>query len=194
MNVDSSREANAYAIQNLEAQIQHPGNETIHPKRLRSSLLDVSIYLPPETLGYISWWNVVAGVSPLAGPPGAHSTSFSCVVIALMWQHRPLPYGLLGDIAPWMRCTSPLLGRHSTIPQPRRRKLGPRNRGRQRCTPRSQFLEKNPSSSRQRLPQNTREDPRPLVHTPTIFFPLSDPIPRVNGRGAMEHRTSRGYA
>ena len=64
MNVDSSREVNARAIQNLETQIQHPGKETIRLKRLRNSLLNVSIYLPPETLGYIFWWNVVSGVSP----------------------------------------------------------------------------------------------------------------------------------
>ncbi|KAF9779808.1 hypothetical protein BJ322DRAFT_343667 [Thelephora terrestris] len=58
-----SREVNAHAIQNLEAQIQHDGKQATRLKRLRNSLLNVSVYLPPETLGHIFWWNVVSGVS-----------------------------------------------------------------------------------------------------------------------------------
>ena len=59
---DSLREVNAHAIRNLEARIQHYGRDTTHLKRLRNSLLNVSVYLAPEILGHIFWWRVVSGV------------------------------------------------------------------------------------------------------------------------------------
>lgn len=63
LRVDSSRDLNANAIQNLEAKAQRHVHETIRLKRLRNSL-NLSVSLAPEILGYIFWWGVVSGVNP----------------------------------------------------------------------------------------------------------------------------------
>lgn len=77
----SSREVNAPAIQNLEAKIQHAG-DTIHLKRLRNSLLNVSIFLPPEILAHIFWWTVVSGLNPSGRISGG---TFSFLLVCRYW-------------------------------------------------------------------------------------------------------------
>lgn len=77
-----SSEANAHTIQSLEAQIQHHGKETIRLKRLRNSLLNVSVCLAPEILGYIFWWRVISGVSASGKISG---NTFNFLLVCRYW-------------------------------------------------------------------------------------------------------------
>ncbi|KAF9643663.1 hypothetical protein BDM02DRAFT_3123093 [Thelephora ganbajun] len=78
----SSREANAHTIQNLEAKIRSHGQEIIRLKRLRNSLLNISVCLAPEILGYIFWWGVVSGVGPGGRIAGG---TFNFIFVCRYW-------------------------------------------------------------------------------------------------------------
>ena len=80
--VDSSREINAHAIQNLDARIQNGGKDVTRLKRLRNSLLNVSVCLAPEILGHIFWWRVLSGVSPSGRIVG---NTFSFLLVCRYW-------------------------------------------------------------------------------------------------------------
>jgi hypothetical protein len=80
--ISSSCEVNARAIRNLELEIQNHGKDTTHLKRLRNSLLNVSVYLPPEILGHIFWWKVVSGVNPSGRISGG---TFNFILVCRYW-------------------------------------------------------------------------------------------------------------
>lgn len=79
---DSSCEVNARAIRNLDVEIQHHGKNIVHLKRLRNSLLNVSLYLAPEILGHVFWWKVLSGVNPSGRISGG---TFNFLLVCRYW-------------------------------------------------------------------------------------------------------------
>ena len=101
------REVNIDRIRNLEGQIEEGAGDIIKLKRVRNSLLNISMIVPPELLGSIFRWNVTPGgdLPPFGSfPKGTYNFLFVCHHRFEVASHTPELWSFWGDtMQKWSR-------------------------------------------------------------------------------------------
>ena len=100
-------EVNIDSIRDLERQIEEGKGDTIQLKRARNSLLNITIRVPPEILGFIFRWNVIPyeGRPYFGGmPKGTHNFLLVCYRWFEVASHTPELWSFWGNtLKKWSR-------------------------------------------------------------------------------------------
>jgi len=101
------REINIDSIHDLEEQIEEGTGDIIQLKRARNSLLNISMRVPPEILGFVFRWNII----PYQGRPyfgGLPNSTYNFLLVCHHWfevaSHTPELWSFWGDtLKKWSR-------------------------------------------------------------------------------------------